>query len=167
MSDDSRRVEGKLNIENAKIIYRNFAGEERQYNPAGKRNFCVVIENDQLVEDLLADGWNVKTREPFEEGDKPMHYLPVEVSYKRRPPRITIISSRGKTLLDEEAVQMLDYADIKNADLIINPYNWSMRDGSGVKAYLDVAYITIQEDVFADKYADPIEEDDLQLPPEQ
>lgn len=167
MPTEPRRVEGKLSIEDARIIYRNFKGEERQFNPAGKRNFCVVIEDPQLADDLLADGWNVKTRAPFEEGDEPMHYLPVEVSYKRRPPRITLISSRGKTMLDEEAVEMLDYADIQHADIIINPYNWSMRDGSGVKAYLDVAYITIQEDVFADKYADPIETDDFQLPPEE
>lgn len=147
-----RRVEGKLQIEDARIIFRNFAGEERQFNPAGKRNFCVVIEDPELAEQLIADGWNVKTRAPREDGDQPTRYLPVEVSYKRRPPVITVITSHNKTNLDEESIAMLDYADILYADLIINPYNWSVKDGSGVKAYLDKAYITIQEDAFASKY---------------
>ena len=159
MPTEPTRVEGKLTIENARIIYRNFKGEERQFNPAGKRNFCAVIEDEQLAKDLIEDGWNVKCRAPYEEGDVPMYYLPVEVSYKRRPPRVTLITNRDgdirKTMLDEEAIEMLDYADIINADLIINPYNWSMRDDSGVKAYLDIAYITIQEDTFASKYEVP------------
>lgn len=148
-----RRVEGKLQIEDAKIIFRNFAGEERQFNPAGKRNFCVIIEDPDLASNLVVDGWNVKTLAPREEGDEPIRYLPVEVSYKRRPPVVTLITSTTKTQLDEDSISMLDYADILTADLIINPYNWSVKDGSGVKAYLDKAYITIQEDVFQKKYA--------------
>lgn len=164
MPTEPTRVEGKLTLENARIIYRNFKGEERQYNPAGKRNFCVVIDDPKLAEELITDGWNVKNKPPYEEGDSPMYYLPVEVSYKRRPPRVMLITTRNKTMLDEESIEMLDYADIISADIIINPYNWSMRDGSGVKAYLDKAYITIQEDVFADKYADPVEPSEPELP---
>ena len=147
-----RRVEGKLQIENARIIFRNFAGEERQFNPAGKRNFCVIIEDATLADQLVKDGWNVKTRLPREEGDEPLRYLPVEVSYKRRPPVITMITETNKTQLDEDSIGILDYADILSADLIINPYNWSVKDGSGVKAYLDKAYIVIQEDAFQKKY---------------
>ena len=33
----------EIRIDNAKIAFRNFAGEERKFNPAGNRNFCVFL----------------------------------------------------------------------------------------------------------------------------
>lgn len=146
------RVESPLEIENARIMFRNFKGVARQFNEEGKRNFCVAIDDLELADQLKNDGWNIKYLRPREEGDEPQPYLQCEVSYKVRPPKILVITQNGRTPLDEESVGMLDYADIQSMDLVISPYNWEMNGRSGVKAYLKSMYVTLDEDRFAGKY---------------
>lgn len=152
----ANRVERILEIPNAHIFYRNFSGVEKKYNPAGNRNFCVEIPEDEMVDDvplyqvLLEEGWNVRLMPPRNEGDAPMHYIQVNVSYKNVPPNIWLIAGRRKTRLDEGSVDSLDYAEIKTVDLVINPYNW---EPGRVKAYLKTMYIEIVQDAFADKWA--------------
>ena len=105
-------------IENARIIFRNFKGEESKYNRAGSRNFCVVIEDPDMAQKLI------------------------------------MITRRAKTQLDEESIGTLDFAEIRNVDLTIRPYNWEVNGKTGVKAYLKTMYVTIEEDEFAEKYAE-------------
>lgn len=149
-----QRIEERPLFENCRIIFRNFAGEQSQYNRAGDRNFCVVIEDMDVAKRLENDGWNVKYLPALDEDGEDTPYLPVAVSYNYNPPTIVMLSSKGRTILDEDTVNILDYAEIENVDLIVNPYNWDVNGKSGVKAYVKSMYVTIREDALARKYAE-------------
>ena len=142
-----------ITIEGARIAFRNFSGKEGKYNPAGKRNFCVLLEED-LAKTLEHDGWNVRWLNPRDEGDPPQGYLQVSVAYGNFPPKIVLVSSNGKTVLGEEEVGLLDWAEIESVDLVIRPYNWEVNSKTGVKAYLKSLWVTIVEDEFEKKYKD-------------
>jgi len=156
-----RREDGSVLIEGARLIRRNFSGREELYNPLGKRNILVLLEDKLLVQDMIADGWNVKTLKPREEGDEPGHAIKVTISFKARPPKVVMITSKRRTELNADEIGMLDHVRFKLVDLIFVPYRWTMRDRpdeSGVSAYLKTMYVTIDEDELELKYAEDIPE---------
>ena len=152
------RVVNNISIENAKIIFRNFKGEGSKYNRQGAKNFCVIIDNADMADELIRSGWNIRKLPAREEGEEEIYYLQVSVSFDNIPPKVFLITRKNKTMLNADTIATLDYAEIENVDLIIRPYNWEVqgKDGvkCGVKAYLKTMYVTIFEDEFVEKYSD-------------
>lgn len=132
-------------VEGAQLLFRNFSGEESQYNRAGDRNFTVVLDPN-VAEAMLADGWNVKYLAAREEGDIDVPIIQVSVGYKARPPHVVMIAGNRRTNITEEIIGTLDYVEVANCDLVGRAYNWDVNGKTGIKAYLQTMFITIVED---------------------
>lgn len=144
-----------LTLRNVRIIFRNFAGAPTRFNAAGgKRTFSILL-NETEANELRSMGFNVKALKQRDPDDDPAFHLPVEVSYRVKPPRIVFISNQGRkrTVIDEDTVGLIDYTEIEKIDLTINPYQWEMENARGVKAYLRTMYVTIREDELDIEYA--------------
>lgn len=157
-----RRNNDEVTIENARVVFRNFAGKAGMYNREGDRFFSVFLD-DEIAEQLLADGWNVKRLKPREDNEIGQAHLQIKVKYSEnaRPPRVVLITSRGRNDLDEETIEMLDWADFENVDLKFRPYNWEISGKTGVTAYLKSMYVKIYEDDLDRKYAEVTTSDDI------
>lgn len=146
-------------LENAVLLWRNFSGAAKTFTPEGKRTVNVVL-NEEIFAELKSRGLNVKRKPPKEgrEDDGDLLVLEVEARYSpnSRPPQIVMISPsrNSRTQLDATTVGALDFAVLQNVDLVINEYKWSANGNSGVKAYVDQAFITIEENAFEAKYAE-------------
>ena len=150
-----KKIVDNINIEDARIGFRNFSGKEGQYNPSGNRNFVIFFDDPDLARSLEAEGWNIRWLEPREENEEMQPILSVRVAFGTYPPKIILVNKNGNTQLREEDISILDWADIKSVDLTIRPYSWEVQGKAGIKAYLKVMYVTIQEDQWESKYVNP------------
>lgn len=144
----------KLAIDNARIIFKNFTGKDDKFGREGDRSFSIVIEDDALAEQLANDGWNVKPLTPRDPDEKVNNFIKVKISFKVRPPKIWLLTNHKRTLLDEDTIATLQYARIENADVVVSPWRWEVNGKTGIAAYLETLYVKIEDDPFADKYAD-------------
>ena len=145
-----------ITIEGTKLIFRNFAGNPDNYNKTGGlRTTGVLIPNEE-AEALKEEGWNIKYLKPRDEQDEPQAFLTVKCKFGKIQPNIFICTERGTTRLDEETVQSIDYAEIRDVDIIIRPYEY---EPGNISAYIKSLYVNIIEDEFAAKYAKKYEED--------
>ena len=144
---------GTIIVDDARIIFRNFAGAQTQFNRAGDRNFALVIDNLDDANRLIADGWNVKTKPPRDEGDTPLMFLSVKVKFNDYGPNVYLKSGDNFIPLTEDTVSTLDTIDILSCDMDIRPYDWEMPSGmKGRTAYLDGITVHQQVDRFRAKY---------------
>lgn len=140
---------GILQMDDVRIVYRNFSGAGSKYNREGDRNFSVVIDDEDLANQLIEDGWNIKIRPARDEDDIPFMHLPVKVKFNDRGPGVYLISGRNKIELDEESVSCLDEIDIAGVDLDVRPYDWEVNGKSGRTAYLHSIQVVQEVNRFA------------------
>lgn len=143
---------GILQIEDARIIFRNFSGEGSKYNREGDRNFAVIIPDEEIKDQLVENGWSVKIRPPRDEDDSPFMYLPVKIKFNHRGPGIYLVSGDKVTRLNEETIGMLDEVDIKSVDMDLRPYDWEVNGKTGRSAYLQALNVVQNIDRFAARY---------------
>lgn len=143
---------GILQIDDARIVYRNFSGAPSKFNREGDRNFAIIIEDMETANTLLNEGWNVKIKAPREEGDDPFIFLTVKVKFNDRGPAAYLKSGSALNKLTEETIGMLDDIDIAGVDLDIRPYDWEVSGKSGRTAYLHSIHVTQEVDRFAQMY---------------
>ena len=144
---------GILQIEDARIIYRNFSGLGSKYNREGDRNFAVIIPNQEICDKLVEEGWNVKIKPPRDEDESPFMYLPVKIKFNNRGPAAYVVSGKKVTRLTEETIDMLDEIDIQSVDMDLRGYDWEVNGKSGRSAYLQAINVVQNIDRFGAKYA--------------
>ncbi len=151
-------AEGKippLTIEHATLIYKNFSGAAKRFNAKGLRNFHIVLDTD-TAKMLENDGWNIKWDDPVEEGDSPRPHIKVAVAFENFPPRIILISGKGgskRSVLNADSVDILDWAEIDNVDVVLTGSRWEVQGKHGIKAWLRKAFVTLSPDDLESKYA--------------
>jgi hypothetical protein len=148
-------IDDTVLMEGVRIVFRNFEGKEGPYNKEGDRNFAVLLD-DAVAKMMSEDGWNVKWLKPREDDEEQEEqaYLPVSLRYDVFPPNVVLVTSGSRTTLDESTIEMLDYADITNVDLIVRPYTWQVNSKTGIKAYVKTMFVTIEEDALVKKYSE-------------
>lgn len=167
---------GILQIDDARIIYRNFSGESSKFNREGDRNFAVRFDLDNLtavtfdgmtiygqdvIDELAKEGWNLKIKPPRDEDEATFITLAVKVKFNDRGPVAYLKSGGNLVKLDEESISCLDDVDIMGVDLDIRPYDWEVNGKQGRTAYLQSIHVVQQIDRFAARYADMGDEEKL------
>lgn len=143
---------GILQIEDARIIYRNFAGIGSKYNREGDRNFAVIIPNQEIADELIADGWAVKIKPPRDEDESPFMYLPVKVKFNNRGPAAYVKSGNSVQRLNQDTIGMLDEIDIQSVDMDLRAYDWEVNGKTGRSAYLQAINVIQNIDRFGAQY---------------
>lgn len=153
---------GVIMMEDAELYFRNFAGRRTDFNDEGKRNFHIRIREQEIVDQLLEEGFNVKIKDSRDGSEEPFMTLKVNVKYhppghefERLNPVAVLMSGRNRIELDEESIADLDDVYIIKADLYLTGSNWTNRmGGSGRSAYLKKIYVTQDVDILDARYAE-------------
>lgn len=145
------------NLTNDDLIYRNFRGEGGAYNQEGKRNFNVVIR-DEEVANRLAD-MQFRIKQKFNEDGA--WVLKIHVNFlSKYPPEVTYVNGRKMEHIGESTAYILDKKKAECVDIrFIGSKSKKSRD-EFLDAYLDSLYFVGKIDILKDKWDSYADEDD-------
>ena len=155
---------GILQIDDARIIFKNFEGRGDKFNREGDRNFSLLIEDENTANALIKEGWNVKIKPGREEGDDPFMRLPVKVKFTDYGPNVYLVTGNRRNELDEESIGCLDNIEIESVDMDIRPYDWEVNGRTGRTAYLQSMEVVQRIDRFAARYSENDADGESKLP---
>lgn len=155
---------GILQIDDARIIFKNFEGRGDKFNREGDRNFSLLIEDENTANALIKEGWNVKIKPGREEDDDPFMRLPVKVKFTDYGPNVYLVTGNRRNELDEESIGCLDNIEIESVDMDIRPYDWEVNGRTGRTAYLQSMEVVQRIDRFAARYSENGADGESKLP---
>lgn len=141
-----------LQIDDARIIFKNFEGRGDKFNREGDRNFSLLIEDPDTADALADRGWNVKIKPGRDEDEEPFMRLPVKVKFTEYGPNVYLRTGDRVNKLDEESIGCLDNIDIASVSMDIRPYDWEVNGRTGRTAYLQSMEVVQRIDRFAARY---------------
>lgn len=147
---------GILQIDDCRIVYRNFAGRGGKFNREGDRNFSIVIPDQEIADELIDKGWKVKIKPPRDEDEDPFITLPVKVKFNVNGPNVYLAIGNRMTKLNEDTIGIIDDVNISSVDLDIRPYDWDINGKTGRTAYLQSIKVTQRIDRFAAEMEDDL-----------
>lgn len=153
---------GIMQVDDARLIYRNFRGEGSKFNREGDRNFSLYIDDEDIADAMQNDkneygvGWNVKIKPPRDEDDSAFMHLQVKVRFNDRGPNVYLVTGDNMVRLDESNIDILDKIDIASADLDIRPYDDEFNGRPFRSAYLQSLRVVqdLSRDRFAARYSE-------------
>ena len=143
---------GILQIDDAKIIFRNFEGRGDKLNREGDRNFSLLIEDPNTADAMIERGWNVRIKPGRDEEDGSFMRLPIKIKFSDYGPKVYLWTGNRRNELDEESIACLDNIDIETVNLDIRPYDWEVNGRTGRTAYLQTIEVFQRVDRFQERY---------------
>ena len=150
---------GIMQIDDARIIFKNFEGRGDKFNREGDRNFSLLIEDPDTAEAMKREGWNVKIKEGRDHDEGPFMRLPVKVKFTDYGPTVYLNSAGNIVKLNEESIACLDNVEIETVNMDIRPYDWEVNGRTGRTAYLQSMEVIQRIDRFAARYGNMRDDD--------
>lgn len=144
-----------VQIDDAHLIFCHFSGAEDDYHQEGERDFSIRIDDPEIAEAFMNEGFNVTIKQR-DNGEPPYMRMKVKVGMKGRESDAKVFVVVGGRLrpLNRETIAMLDGIRIERADMEIRAFDWERNGRSGRSAWLNEIKVYQQISRFEQEYAE-------------